>query len=57
MYMGKMVEKTSRDVKIFPSHYFLPTHFDPAAEKYSGPDKIYSTHHWGTTLQNYKAGV
>lgn len=54
-YMQKMVEKTARDVKIFPSHYFIPEHF--TGEKYTGTDKIYSTHHWGTTLENYKSGI
>ena len=56
-YMGEMVKKTACNVKIYPSYYFLPEHFDPAAEKYTGTDKIYSRHQWGTTLDKYNEGV
>jgi mannosyltransferase OCH1-like enzyme len=54
-YMGEMVKKTACNIKILPSHYFLPEHF--TGEKYEGNDKIYSKHHWGTTLDSYAKGV
>lgn len=54
-YMGEMVRKTNCNVKIFPSHYFIPEHF--TGEKYEGNGKIYARHLWGTTLENYETGV
>lgn len=54
-YMGEMYRQTKVNVKIFPSHYMIPEHF--TGEKYSGTDKIYAKHHFGTTLNIYHEGV
>lgn len=54
-FMGEMYRKTEANVKIFPSHYFIPEHF--SGEKYSGPDKIYARQMWGSTSRNYTAGI
>ena len=57
-YIGEMYKKTTENVKIFPSHYFIPKHFDPAAIEYKGPDKIYALHHFGSTIQGtYEKGI
>lgn len=53
--VGEMYKKTIQPVKIFPSHYLIPEHF--TGEKYTGPDKIYARHAWGTTLDKYHEGV
>ena len=42
------------EIKIFPMHYFIPKHF--SGWKYTGEDKPYAFHHWGTTLRSYKNG-
>lgn len=55
-YVGEMFQKTSASVKIFPSYYFNPEHF--RGEKYSGKEKIYGRHFYGSTIENtYEKGV
>jgi len=54
-YMGEMFRKTKANVKIFPSHYFIPEHF--LGEKYEGTDKIYARQMWGSTTRSYTAGM
>lgn len=39
------------DMKIYPSHYFIPQHF--TGIKYEGNDKVYCEQYWGNTLQIY----
>lgn len=58
-WLGGMIEKHSPRIKIFPSHYFIPNHYDRKVPKYSGKDKIYANQMWGSTNQgtNYKEGV
>lgn len=55
-YIGRMIEQHKPNVKIFPSHYFIPKHYK-SKERYQGPDKIYCEQMWGTTLKNYDKGV
>ncbi len=38
-------------VKVFPSYYFLPDHH--TGIKYKGHGKVYMTHEWGSTRNNY----
>lgn len=38
------------EIKIYPSHFFIPQHF--TGEKYTGTDKIYADHVWGSTKTN-----
>lgn len=40
------------NIKIFPSHYFLPFHY--TGIKYEGHDKVYAYQEWGSTKQNYE---
>ena len=43
-------------MKIYPSHYFIPRHAIQVVLKqpgYSGSEKVYARHHWGSTFQNY----
>ena len=48
----KQFEKVREDLKIYPSHFFIPTHW--SGMKYNGNDKIYCEQYWGNTLQKYK---
>jgi len=43
--------KFEKDLTIFPSHYFIPEHYN--GEKYQGDDKIYAHQLWGTTSKKY----
>ena len=40
-----------KNIKIYPSHYFLPFHY--TGIKYVGHDKVYAYQEWGSTKQNY----
>lgn len=43
-----------RNITIFPSHLFIPEHYN--GWKYTGKDKVYSVHYWGTTKNTYDKG-
>lgn len=45
-------QKVSDELKVYPSHYFIPTHW--SGLKYSGNDDIYCEQYWGNTLQKYE---
>ena len=55
-YLGRMIKQHSPDVRIFPSHYFIPQHYK-SKERYHGPDKVYCDQMWGTTKNNYDKGL
>lgn len=38
-------------LKIWPSHYFIPDHY--TGETYTGPEKPYARHMWGSTTKSY----
>jgi mannosyltransferase OCH1-like enzyme len=48
LFMRDMIEKYNPDIKIFPIHYFVPEHYEGI--KYTGTDKIYCRHYWGSTV-------
>jgi mannosyltransferase OCH1-like enzyme len=50
-----LYKKERTDVKIFPSHYFVPNHF--MGKRYSGTGKVYATQMWGSTLGKYHLGT
>ena len=55
-YIGEMYRDTETNVKIFPSHYFIPEHY--TGVKYKGDDKIFSRHYYGSTIHGtYEKGV
>lgn len=56
-FLAKMIDQHSPNIKIFPSHYFIPKHLSDAHVRYSGPDKVYADQMWGTTKDNYSEGI
>lgn len=38
-------------LKVYPSHYFIPTHYDGSS--YSGEGPVYAEHYWGATTDSY----
>jgi glycosyltransferase involved in cell wall biosynthesis len=40
------------DLKIWPSHYFIPKHYD--APEYTGDEPVFSRHEWMTTMADYE---
>jgi len=46
-YLSRYVDRD--DLRIWPSHYFIPQYYARGAEYYNGPDKVYAEHHWGST--------
>lgn len=52
LFLKHLIEERSPRIKIFPSHYFIPEHFD-SEERYTGPDKVYAEQMWGTTKSLY----
>jgi len=47
-----MVGGTKHDVKIYPSHYFIPEYAN--GEKYEGSDNVFAVQKWYTTNKLYK---
>jgi mannosyltransferase OCH1-like enzyme len=48
----KQLEKVREELKVYPSHYFIPTHW--SGLKYTGNDDVYCEQYWGNTLQKYE---
>jgi hypothetical protein len=48
-WLSRMIKKYNPDITIFPSHYFIPNHYSVKSKPYSGSDKIYANHVWGST--------
>lgn len=46
-----VVGKHQYPIKVYPGHWFIPNHY--TGEVYSGPDKIYADHKWGTAKHLY----
>ena len=57
-WLSRMIPKYKPQIKIWPSHYFIPEHYS-RQHTYHGTDKIYATHLWGSTGggTNYAEGV
>lgn len=47
LFVAKMIEKHKPNIHIFPSHYFIPIHFEGIV--YGGNDKIYAKQLFGST--------
>jgi mannosyltransferase OCH1-like enzyme len=58
-WLSHMIPTYHPDITIFPSHYFIPEHYSIKSTKYSGSDKIYAKHVWGSTSggSNYSEGT
>lgn len=56
-FLADMINNHKPHIKIFPSHYFIPSHFTKPDLRYKGPDKIYADQMWGTTKNIYNRGV
>lgn len=48
-WLSRMIPLHNPKITIWPSHYFIPTHYDASIGEYHGPDKIYAKHLWGST--------
>jgi mannosyltransferase OCH1-like enzyme len=53
-FLRWMIKEHKPEIKIFPSHYFIPKHFKAKTPRYSGPDKIYADQMWGSTRNRYQ---
>ena len=51
LFFTKTVRRLNYPIKVYPSYYFLPEHYN--GRKYSGDGKIYVKHFWGTTKNIY----
>lgn len=51
LFIAEMIEKYQPDIKIFPSHYFIPVHHEGII--YKGNDKIYCKQMFGSTFSSY----
>lgn len=47
-WLSRVIPKYKPKITIWPSHYFIPEHYD-RSQKYNGTDKIYAKHLWGST--------
>jgi hypothetical protein len=41
------------DMTVYPSHLFMPAHFEPTSKKYTGHRKVYAYQYWCTSNQSY----
>lgn len=51
LFVANMIEKYKPKITIFPSHYFIPVHFEGIV--YAGSDKIYAKQLFGSTQESY----
>ena len=52
-FVSQMIERSRpENLIVFPSHYFIPTHF--VGKSYSGTGPIYAKQMWGTTNDSYQ---
>jgi mannosyltransferase OCH1-like enzyme len=54
-FMQRMLKRLKPDIQIWPMHFFIPEHFN--GWRYTGPDRIYAKHFWGTTRGTYAQGA
>ena len=58
-WLSHVVPHFNPKIVIWPSHYFIPTHYDRGMPSYTGQDKVYAHHLWGSTGGgvNYSEGA
>ncbi len=53
-FLRWMIKRHKPEIKIFPSHYFIPKHYSAKTPRYAGPDKVYADQMWGSTRRIYQ---
>lgn len=48
-FLANHVVNWKDKLTIWPSHYFIPLFYHGSATRYSGTDKVYADHKWGST--------
>ena len=48
-WLPKVINRFKPKITIWPSHYFIPVHYDVSSPKYMGNGKVYANHVWGST--------
>jgi mannosyltransferase OCH1-like enzyme len=48
-FLSQFVPEWKDKLTIWPSHWFIPQFYTIESQRYSGPDKIYADHKWGST--------
>lgn len=58
-WLSRIIPAYNPKITIWPSHYFVPTHYDQSMPAYTGSDKVYAQHLWGSTGggTDYSQGV
>lgn len=56
-YLPGAIQRSKLPVKVFPSHYFIPSHYTQPDVEYSGPDTVYCKQLWGSTKNIYDQGL
>lgn len=51
-YFTHIVQKYKYPIKIHPSHYFIPKHYE--GKMYTGDDAVFCDHLWGNTFGDYE---
>ena len=55
-FLAKHIPDWSHQLRIWPSHYFIPQFYLKESKRYNGPDKIYADHYWGSTGHHFSKG-
>lgn len=53
MRMIRDLAPAEEELKIFPTHYFIPWQKSAPDDWYKGPDRIYAEQKWGTSMWSY----
>ena len=60
-FLSEQIGNWHHVLTVWPSHYFIPQFYSKGSKRYSGPDKIYADHLWGSTghafSKNYKDAI
>ena len=52
LFLARMIRTYNPDIVVFPSHYFIPWHFE--GETYDGQEPVYALQRFGSTTGLYK---
>lgn len=48
-WLSTLIPNNLHQLRIWPSHFFIPQYYFRESKRYDGDDKIYAEHHWGST--------